>query len=338
MNNQDLSPTQSQEQLIPAAVLVEPDLPPPGEDALEPAQGDAAGDELVLHQLADTFPPMQDEELYELVADIKANGLHEPVTLFEGKILDGRNRFRACREAGIEVRTEPFEGTEEDARAFVVSKNLHRRHLTAEQKRALIAQLIKAEPEKSDRQIAKQTGAHHTTVGTVRREEEGRGGISHVEKRVDTRGRRQPVKRRARAPENPVPKPASDTDGNGADPEASAEARKALYAADDGGAPAPASGATTPAAAALTQEPENALAAVSDAELLAEVRRRKLTAASVDHDPKLTRLLRSGLAVLRQANGDKAAASQKAASVFVEMNSIISSKKLGVADIKIIAR
>jgi hypothetical protein len=71
---------------------------------------------------ADIFPLTEGTEFDELVADIKAHGLRDPITIFEGKILDGRNRYRACLEAGIEVKTEPFEGTRADARAFVISK------------------------------------------------------------------------------------------------------------------------------------------------------------------------------------------------------------------------
>jgi len=56
-------------------------------------------DALEFHPIADMFPPMEGEEFDAFVADIKANGLLEDIVLFEGMILDGRNRYRACLAA-----------------------------------------------------------------------------------------------------------------------------------------------------------------------------------------------------------------------------------------------
>src|SRR5262249_40379410 len=84
-----------------------------------------------------------------------------------------------------------------DPYAFVVSRNIHRRHLNAKQRRELIAKLIKADPSKSDRQIGETIKADHKTVGAVRAEKEATGEISPVEKRVgkDRKARKQPVKK-----------------------------------------------------------------------------------------------------------------------------------------------
>src|SRR5262249_25952616 len=79
--------------------------------------------------------------------------------------------------------------------AYVISANIHRRHLTAEQKRDLIAKLIKATPEKSDRQIAEQAKSNRTTVGQIRKTLEKSGDVSIVDTRTDTKGREQPAKK-----------------------------------------------------------------------------------------------------------------------------------------------
>jgi ParB-like chromosome segregation protein Spo0J len=147
------------------------------------------------HPIADIFPPMEGAEFDALVADIKKNGLHYPIILYEGKILDGRNRYRACLAAGFEPATRNGDSWIGDPAAFVISRNIHRRHLTAEQKRDLIARLLTADPNKSDRQIAGTVKASPTTVGTVRSAMEAKGDVSTVDTRTDTRGRKQPAKK-----------------------------------------------------------------------------------------------------------------------------------------------
>jgi ParB-like chromosome segregation protein Spo0J len=91
------------------------------------------------HPLAALFPLLDGDEFDALVADIRAYGLRQKIVLFEGMILDGRNRYAACLEAGIEPRFEQFNGA--DPLAFVVSLNLARRHLS-ESQRAIVAAKI----------------------------------------------------------------------------------------------------------------------------------------------------------------------------------------------------
>jgi ParB-like chromosome segregation protein Spo0J len=90
------------------------------------------------HPLANAFPLLEGAEFDELVASIRARGQLEKIIVFEDRILDGRNRYRACLAAGVEPHSEDFEGTFEEARDLVIDANLRRRHLDASQ-RALIA-------------------------------------------------------------------------------------------------------------------------------------------------------------------------------------------------------
>ena len=162
-------------------------------------------DVLPIHPAAELFPPMAPDELRALAHDIKQNGLREPVSVVEDRsgknvLIDGRNRLDALELLDDAERFnldnyiifEKFPA-DIDITARVVSLNLHRRHLTVEQKRDLIAKLIKAQPEKSNRQVAKTVKASPTTVGTVRTEMETKGEVSKLDTRIDAKGVEQPA-------------------------------------------------------------------------------------------------------------------------------------------------
>ena len=90
-----------------------------------------------LHPLCTLFPRVTGAEFDGLVADIKAHGLRQPIVLHGGLILDGGNRYRACVEAGVEQVFQEFQG--DNLVSFVLSANLHRRHLSAGQQAAIVA-------------------------------------------------------------------------------------------------------------------------------------------------------------------------------------------------------
>jgi hypothetical protein len=172
-------------------------------------------DVLPVHPAADLFPMMSPDELKALGDDIKKYGLCVVVTLWQAEVgapvqlIDGRNRLDASEAAGISVLNR--QGDELDCRLcnwarpgsdpyeLVLTLNMHRRHLTPEQKRDVIAKLIKAQPEKSNRQIAKLVKADDKTVGAVRAKLEARAEIPHVSTTTDTKGRKQPTRKTRRS-------------------------------------------------------------------------------------------------------------------------------------------
>lgn len=168
------------------------------------------------HPLATKFPDMNDKDFAALVADIQANGQREPIVIFQGQILDGRHRARACQMLGMEPITKVFDGDEAAAALLVDSLNVHRRHLTREQRRALIESELKRDPTQSDRVIAEKVGVRNPTVGAVRRALEDGEQIIHQEKRVGKDGVEQAAKKtaakdaaeKAKAQESEAEKPA----------------------------------------------------------------------------------------------------------------------------------
>jgi ParB-like chromosome segregation protein Spo0J len=133
--------------------------------------------EYEFHPLADMFPLMEGEDFNQLAEDIGNRGILSPIILHEGKILDGRNRYNAAKDAGHKFTDRDFKQLSPglDPEAFVISANLKRRQLTSKQKREFIAKLIEAKPDLSNRALAKLIGADDKTVASVREELKNRG-------------------------------------------------------------------------------------------------------------------------------------------------------------------
>lgn len=108
------------------------------------------------HPLAAILPLMEDAEIRELSEDIARNTLRTPIVLYENKILDGRNRYRACLMVNVEPKIRQF--TSGDPVAFIVSANVHRRHLTTSQ-RQLVAAKIADMKRGGDQTANLQSGA-----------------------------------------------------------------------------------------------------------------------------------------------------------------------------------
>lgn len=107
---------------------------------------------LKYHPACEIFPTLSNEELQSLADDIKANGLLEPIVVYKGEILDGRNRYEACEVAGVEPQFVAWDGEGSPA-AYVISKNLQRRNLTASQRAVIAYELLPLlEAEAKERQ------------------------------------------------------------------------------------------------------------------------------------------------------------------------------------------
>ena len=126
------------------------------------------------HPLSAAFPSMSSDELAALAEDIRMHGQREPGVLLDGQVLDGWHRYQACERAGVEFVATVYTGT--DPVAFVISRNAHRRHLTASQRAvAVVACAEWAKPHRpqkgepgspfsTNEQLADAAG---TTVRTV---------------------------------------------------------------------------------------------------------------------------------------------------------------------------
>jgi hypothetical protein len=89
--------------------------------------------DLAVHPLAQMIPLISPGDLDRLTEDIAANGVNEPLDMYQGKVLDGRNRLAVASVTGTPVRLRDFEGDEDAAKALVWSANVARRQLSVPQ-------------------------------------------------------------------------------------------------------------------------------------------------------------------------------------------------------------
>lgn len=155
------------------------------------------------HPISDRYPLMPDKDFDDFVADIEKHGVIEPVVIYDDMILDGRHRWRACEILGRIAPTINFTGSEEEAAQFAESINERRRHLTIEERKAIIMHELKRDARQSDRSIAEKVKVHHETVGAVRATAEAGGEIRHHAERIGIDGVAQPAKKKVGASHAP---------------------------------------------------------------------------------------------------------------------------------------
>ena len=107
-----------------------------------------------VHSVAELFPEMDAESYAALKADIAAHGQAEPIVLWKKQLIDGRHRLRACNELNVKPIVADIPASD-DPLAYVISHNLHRRHLSTSQ-RAMVAAKIATLSHGGDRRSADQ--------------------------------------------------------------------------------------------------------------------------------------------------------------------------------------
>lgn len=147
------------------------------------------------HPLSEIFPLLEGDELKALTADMKEHGQHDAIVLYEDMVLDGRNREIAGLKAGLTLRYREYPGRPDEARDFVISMNILRRHLTKAQRSEILNQFIIAHSDLSDNSIAKTFIVDHKVVTRHRTKLEALGRSPKCSTRKTSDGRRYPSNR-----------------------------------------------------------------------------------------------------------------------------------------------
>lgn len=135
--------------------------------------------DLEFHPFCELFPPLGEIELRLLAEDIRQNGLLHPITILDGKILDGRNRYRACNMAGVKPRFVRWKGTGSPLE-WAISANLHRRHLTASQKAVLALEMLPLLEEEAKERQRLSTGRGKKVAKELATSRADRGKSSQI--------------------------------------------------------------------------------------------------------------------------------------------------------------
>jgi ParB-like chromosome segregation protein Spo0J len=135
------------------------------------------------HPLAQLFPMMDETELGELADSIRERGIMAAIVTLEGKILDGRNRYLACKMAGVEPRVREYVGN--DPLGYVVAANLTRRHLTTSQRAAIAVKLVELTKKARAKRASQEKSAvgkkvSNDTVCNSNKINAPQGGVGHT--------------------------------------------------------------------------------------------------------------------------------------------------------------
>ncbi len=202
-----------------------------------------------VHPACELIPPQSQEDLLALGEDIKRNGLREPINVWtpgglgdkdlDWFLLTGRSRLDAMELVGMSVfhpdgtwaippglvrarygtlisdepKGKKTRSPGVDPFDFIISSDIRRRHLTAEERIELAEKLRKAQPDVSARRIAAQAGISPTTQTAIDKRLEVAGDVSTVDTSTDTKGRQQPKRKTRKAAKpaaQPQPEPESE--------------------------------------------------------------------------------------------------------------------------------
>lgn len=188
--------------------------------------------ELKRHPLSAAFPDMEAKDYAELVEDVAAHGLIQAVVTLDGMVLDGWHRYQACLDAGKKPSFEAFKGA--DPVAYVISLNMHRRHLTGSQRASAVVACHAWAPlganqhggckpglhPQTSEQMAEEAGVSRQTIQQAKKAQEAglgddvRDGKLTVKEAAAVAKLPEPERKAALEAPKPKPEPKPEPSGN----------------------------------------------------------------------------------------------------------------------------